>query len=418
MPAISLEQAAAFYGVPLPELHRTSQETRTKCFLSCGRTEETGNRVLAIQEGHPAKQWSCHEYGCSKGGNLIGLCDLMKGGASEEGRPRGTRFKAIAQDLRAMASGVAPPPREDKARAIPLPPTATPTLAVNPPLADSPNERARELVDLHRKFVVEIASMPPAGSAYFRKRPFLSPEVCRSWSVGYLPRDSGGDHSGGTMRGRIVYGYRDRDGRLLTWFGRDPEFEAKKSRWDASGRTEKEPEKFHFVKGFHRGLELFGQDRLEQPEHAKPLHELGLLIVEGPNDAIRLGTLGIPSVALCSNKITREQAERVAALAHQHAGGVVTILLDCDTEGENGMKQALGYLAQLTPVRLGWNSRMHGGRFIGRQPESLTPPEWRDIERFLRSGASRSPIEATEGSDTTLKIKRIEPDACEPWDFL
>jgi len=34
MPRVSLEQATAFYGVPLPELHRTGQETRTRCFLN------------------------------------------------------------------------------------------------------------------------------------------------------------------------------------------------------------------------------------------------------------------------------------------------------------------------------------------------------------------------------------------------
>src|SRR3954454_15102889 len=106
MPRIGLEQAAAFYGVPLPELHRTGQETRTRCFLNCGKTKETGTRVLAIQEHDPAKKWRCHEYGCSKGGNLVSLCDLMKAGESAGGRPRGERFKEIARDLQAMAGGM------------------------------------------------------------------------------------------------------------------------------------------------------------------------------------------------------------------------------------------------------------------------------------------------------------------------
>ena len=61
---------------------------------------------------------------------------------------------------------------------------------------------------------------------------------------------------------------------------------------------------------------------------------------------------------------------------------------DCDPEGENGMKQCLGYLAQLTPVRLAWTSRMYGGRFKNRQPESLQAEEWREIEAFLRTGKS------------------------------
>src|SRR5262245_54728496 len=87
MPRVSLEQAASYSGAPLPELHRLGSETRSRCFLACGRTQETGDRVLAIQEGHPAKQWHCHHYSCGKSGNLVSLCDLMKPGASAGGKP-------------------------------------------------------------------------------------------------------------------------------------------------------------------------------------------------------------------------------------------------------------------------------------------------------------------------------------------
>jgi hypothetical protein len=50
------------------------------------------------------------------------------------------------------------------------------------------------------------------------------------------------------------------------------------------------------------------------------------------------------------------------------------------------MKQCLGYLAQLTPVRLAWTSKMSGGRFTGRQPESLTMDGWQEIEEYPRTG--------------------------------
>src|SRR5581483_11691511 len=99
MPRISMEQAAGFYGVPLPELHRTGQETRTRCFINCGKAKETGNRVLAIQENNPVKKWKCHEYGCGMGGNLLSMCDLMKPGENGAGRPRDRRFMEIAADL-------------------------------------------------------------------------------------------------------------------------------------------------------------------------------------------------------------------------------------------------------------------------------------------------------------------------------
>src|SRR5207253_10271098 len=125
---------------------------------------------------------------------------------------------------------------------------------------------------------------------YVRRRPYLTPEVMASWRVGYLPRDSGGDHAGGTMRGKIVYAYHSAEGKLLTWFGRDPDYEVKHQLWERGDKTGQEPSKFHFVKGFHRGIELFGQERMRGPEVAERLEGLGLPLVEGPNDVIRLAT--------------------------------------------------------------------------------------------------------------------------------
>jgi 5S rRNA maturation endonuclease (ribonuclease M5) len=385
MPQITLEQAAGYYGVVLPELKRIGKETRVACFLVCGKSKETGDRALAIQTGDPSKKWHCHQYGCGKGGNLVSLCDLMKPGPNAGGRPRGERFKEIAADMKAMVEGVA------RAEGVPVQPVPTPQSApepkVNIPLKDSDNERARTLTDLDRKFLVEFGAMSPKASAYFRRRAFLTPEVCRRWRVGYLPRDVGGeDKSGGTMRGKIVYAYLSEGGQVLTWFGRDPEWEEKHQKWENSDRKEREPEKFHFVKGFHRGIELFGQHALSAEGTAEKLQGLGLLLVEGPNDVIRLETLGVPAVALCSNTITRDQAAKAARLARQLAGGVVTVFLDADEEGENGMKQCLGYLAQLVPARLAWTRKMFGGKFQGRQPESLSAPEWQEMEAYLKTG--------------------------------
>lgn len=108
-----------------------------------------------------------------------------------------------------------------------------------------------------------------------------------------------------------------------------------------------------------------------------------MIVVEGPNDVIALDALGVPTVALCSNTITREQAEKTARLAIELAGGIVTLMLDCDAEGEKGVQQVLPLLAELVPVRLAWSSRMYGGRFKGRQPESLRPEEWHAIAAVL-----------------------------------
>lgn len=380
MPLLTVEQVAAYYEVPLPELKRIGDETRARCFLNCGRTQETGDRALAIQEGHPAKQWQCHQYGCAKNGNLVSLCDLLKPGQNMAGRPRGDRFKQIAADLRAIVEGNPIP--ESSRRTAPAPAIAQPPKR-NLPLVESDNERARGLVNLDAKFITDPAIMPPAAASYFRRRPFLSTEVCKKWRVGYLPRDVGGeDKSGGTMRGKIVYSYADEQGNVLTWFGRDPDFEEKHRRWEASDKSDREPEKFHFVKGFYRGLELFGQngrDRLQQPGYREKLKALGLIVVEGSNDVIALDCLGIPAVGLCSNTVTDEQAEKLARWANELADGVVTLMLDCDPEGENGAKQALWKLAQRCRVRLAWSSEMYGGKFKGRQPESLSADEWQMI---------------------------------------
>lgn len=387
MPQITLEDAARYYGVVLPDLHQVGSEIRARCFLQCGKTQETGDRALAIQSAHPARQWHCHQYGCGKGGNLVSLCDLLKAGANGQGRPRGERFKEIARDLQAMAEGDAPvPAAPPDARPAPAAPAAP---KANVPLAASDNERARGLTELDRKFTLDVAQMPPRASAYFRRRPFFSPEVCRAWRMGYLPRSTGEDKAGGTMRGKIVYPYLSETGDVLTWFGRDPDYEDKHKAWENSDRSEREPEKFHFVKGFHRGIELFGQHRIAEPQAQKTFRELGIVLVEGPNDVIRLDTLGVSALGLCSNTITREQADKAARLAREVGNGTVTVFLDCDAEGENGMKQCLGYLSQLIPVRVAWTSRMYGGRFKDRQPESLTLEHWREIEGYLKTGAAQ-----------------------------
>jgi hypothetical protein len=372
LPQVTLEQAAEFYGVSLPEMRRIGDEVRMRCFLACGRTEETGDRALAVQVDNPVKPWACHVYQCKKSGNLIGLCDLMAPGANGGGRPRGPRFKQIAADVAAMARGErhSPPPTAAAAApsaSVPQPAEAKPER--NVPLADSDNERARELVTLDQQFVTDVAAMPPEASAYFRRRPFLTPEVCQKFSLGYLPQSSKS-----LLRGHVVYGYRSPTGELLTWFGRNVRYETQHTEWELSDRSEPEPIKTRFVKGFQRGLELYGEDIVRCEAENEVQEEL--VVVEGPNDAIRLNTLRVSAVALCSNTITREQVERIANLARDLGVSNVTLMLDCDEEGINGTRQVLPLLAERVPVRLAWSSTTAGGKFKGRQPESVTADEW------------------------------------------
>jgi 5S rRNA maturation endonuclease (ribonuclease M5) len=256
---------------------------------------------------------------------------------------------------------------------------------VNVPLAKSDNERARGLVELNHKFVVDPAAMPPAASAYFRRRPFLTCEVCQKWRMGYLPRSAGEDRTGGTMRGMVVYPFLSEAGEVLTWFGRDPSFEEKHQQWEQAGKQGRAPEKFHFVKGFHRGLELFGQhaSRTKEPGYRDVMRNLGLIVVEGPNDVIALDALGVPAVGLCSNVVAKQQAAKLVQFAKLISRGRLTLMLDCDPAGEAGAKDALWQLATHCDVRLAWNGTTHDGRFRGRQPESLSAEEWAVIRASL-----------------------------------
>lgn len=389
MPQISFEQVCQFYGADVGEIAQVDAEIRTRCFLNCGKTEATGNRALKVMTGHPSKLWRCHQYGCGKGGDLVDLCHLIKGGSDAE-KPRGARFKEIVGDMRDMVAGVANASPLVKPRNTPAP---QPTKEVEPPTPNVPlhlsdNERVRSIADLDEKFLTEIAGMTPAASSYLRKRPWLTPDVCKHWRVGYLPSGDKQDRRGGTMRGRIVYGLHNEEGDILTWFGRDPAFEEKHAMWRAGDRSKREPEKVHFVKGFARGQELYGQhlqERLEQtPQMQDVIRDVGLVVVEGANDVMRLDALGVPAVGLMSNTATDLQVQKIAALAHQFAGGHVLIMLDCDEAGDRGAIAMMPKISLTCSLRLAW-SAVDGrcGDFKGQQPESLSADEWGRIREMV-----------------------------------
>ena len=383
---IDWETVWRFYGVDPGEVHRTGKEIRTKCFLNCGKTEETGDRAMAFDTTAP--RWRCHQYGCGKGGNMVSLCGLIKHGPDAL-RPRGSQFIGIRKDLKAMVSGVLEADRPVTVETQPKSEVAEPER--NIPLAESENERARALVNLDEKFLVTPdENMNRHAATYMRQRPYLSPETCREWRCGYLPHDTGGDKSGGTMRGKFVYPILDEQGQVLTWFGRDPQFEEKKRKWAGGGKQGREPQKFHFVKGLHRGLELFGQHRMIGEEVRGRVRDLGVLpVVEGPNDVIALDSIEVPALGLCSNVVTAEQA-RLSAEHARTLGVPVGLMLDNDPEGENGGRHSLSLLAQHGPVQLIWSPSMHGGKFAGRQPESLMPDEWEHIHARLHKRADNA----------------------------
>lgn len=140
-------------------------------------------------------------------------------------------------------------------------------------------------------------------------------------------------------------------------------------------RSGQEPPANHrFPKGFHRGIELFGQhsNRLREPGYRDFIAKHGLTLVEGFNDVINLDNLGIPALGIMSNRMTDAQGEKVAAWAKQMANGRVNIMFDCEPSGVEGAKEALWFFAERQlEVRLLWSPAMHGGKSQGWQPESL-----------------------------------------------
>ncbi len=127
-------------------------------------------------------------------------------------------------------------------------------------------------------------------------------------------------------------------------------------------------------KRFHRGLELFGQQasRLTASGYRESIARHGIIAVEGFNDVIGLDNLGIPAVAIMSNRITEHQIEKVARWAKRLANGKVSLLFDCEQTGDDGAKEAVWHFVERgRDVRLGWSQATHGGKFKGRQPENL-----------------------------------------------
>jgi len=258
----------------------------------------------------------------------------------------------------------------------------------NIPLIESDDAKVRDLATLDEKFIVDVATMPPATASYVRRYPCLSPESMKKWRVGILPMHGGDDKRGFSLRGNVIYPVLSEDGQVLAWIGRDPTYEQKErdfARLTPAERTgATAPMKHRFPKGFHRGLELFGQQAscLKEPGYRESIIRHGIIVVEGFNDVIGLDNLGIPAVAVMSNRMTEMQGDKIAMWAKQLAHGRVTLMFDCEPSGIDGAKEAMWFFAQRQlDVRLAWTPWMHSGRFVGKQPENLIREEWEAIRR-------------------------------------
>ncbi len=379
----SLTEAAAKCGVTL-DTHGSGQEVRLDCSFGC-QGGHCGRREIAVNTENPQKVFMCHAYQCGFRGNLLTLMHGWLTGTRPGGEKlKGDEFHRVKNILAADAMMTT---RTDSSLpTLTTSESSSPVPDRNIPLIESDDAKVRDLATLDEKFIVDVATMPPATASYVRRHPCLSPESMKKWRSGILPLHGGDDKRGFSLRGNVIYPVLSEDGQVLAWIGRDPTYEQKErdfSRLTPAERTgATAPIKHRFPKGFHRGLELFGQQasRLKEPGYRESIARHGIIVVEGFNDVIGLDNLGIPAVAIMSNRITEHQIEKIARWAKQLANRKVSLLFDCEQTGDDGAKEALWLFSERgLDVRLGWSQAMHGGTFNGRQPENLTREEWERV---------------------------------------
>ena len=380
----TLEEAAAECGVALG-VKGTGKEVRIDCPFGCAG-DHPGRKEISINTENPQKVFMCHAYQCGFRGNLLSLMHgWLTGAKPAGGKLKGEEFHRVCQVLVGRTS---PPQRPASVKPVEKDDSPTPQPARNAPLVDSAETRIRELHNIDEKFITDVAAMNPAAAAYLRRHPCLTSESMKKWRCGYLPNDGGGDKRGFSMRGSIVYSVLSVEGKVLTWVARDVRYEEREREWSRLAPAERAgkemPAKHRFPKGFHRGVELFGQQatRLREAGYREQIARYGIIVVEGFNDVIGLDNLGIPAVGIMSNRVTNEQGETIAKWSKQFADGRVTLMFDCEASGVEGAKEALWFFAQRElDARLAWTPAMYGGQFAGRQPETITSEEWQSALR-------------------------------------
>ena len=407
------------YGLQPPQ--NSIGEYRMKCVFNETCSDSQYGNLTVRQD--VAKQIYCHS--CETRGNLLTLIHgLETHQPPSGGRLRGQEFKAAVQKLRqingeattaqpqrtyktpaemkqqrreyesksltdsSQSSGRSPdradsgsgrsPDRASNSPTRTSPESKPPVKFVNTPLIRHDKEAARDIADLYKDLIVDVAQMSPEAAQYVRKRPWMTPELMQKWGVGWIP----GNGRSLFRKGYLVYTHRNERGEIISYSGRDLNFETKWDDWIKSGKPEgKKPGKHRYVSGFHRGLELYGghATRLQEPWVKESLNRYGIVIVEGMNDVMRLDELKVAAVGLGSNKVTAEQLDKLTRFARQLTNNRILLMPDCDEEGEAGFKDLLWKLCEAqVQVRLGWSSRTHASR----QPESITYEEWMPLKKM------------------------------------
>ena len=377
----TLEGAAAKCGVPL-DVKGSGAEVRIDCQFGCSG-DHSGRKEIAINTENPQKIFQCHAYECGFRGNLLTLMHgFLTATKPSGGKLKGDEFQRVKKVLAGTADANIARSATKQPSATAEAGSKTPPIPVNKPLIEASEERVRELHNIDEKLIRDVATMNPIAAGYIRRHPCLSSESMTKWRCGYLPNDGGGDKRGWSLRGSILYPVLSELGKVLAWAGRDVQFEQKEKEYQQLSPAERSgmepPAKHRFPKGFHRGIELFGQQvsRLQEPGYREFISKHGLIIVEGFNDVIGLDNLGIPALGIMSNRMTEPQGEKVIRFARQLGVNRVNLMFDCEPSGVEGAKEALWFFAERQlDVRLVWSPAMYESKYSGRQPESLSRSE-------------------------------------------
>jgi hypothetical protein len=385
----SLNQVLAHYGMPLPD--KNSGEHRMNCVFNKDCAEsQYGN--LTVRLNDPINRIYCHS--CQVRGNLLTLIHgLEHHAAPHGGRLRGDEFKSAVAKLRQIAveepsAAVSSTPTEKVASSKMEIPSPAADATENVPLRKHEKEAARALADLHKDLITDVSQMSPEAAQYVRKRPWMTPELMKKWGIGWIP----GNGRSLFRKSYLVYTHRNERGEIISYSGRDLQFEKKWQKWIRDGKPEgKKPNKHRFVAGFHKGLELYGgfASRLKELHVRESLGKYGIVVVEGMNDVIRMDELGVAAVGLTGNKATGTQIEKLVRFAREAANNRITLLPDCDEEGEAGFKELLWILSEhRAQTTLGISSNVSDGQFRGQQPEDLSASQWQLLSTGLGKGVS------------------------------
>lgn len=248
----SPHQVAGHLGIALPP--KTSGELRIDCLFCEERSSTYGNLVVNLDKPHNPIYAHC----CGVRGNLLMLMyGMVHGRPPSGGKLQGEDFNEMKQLLIEVnqpgSTGVV---RRSNEKEIPKVEEEPPY--INLQMKHAEKEAARDLANLYEDFITDPQAMKPAAGQYVRQRPWLTPEVMERWRIGWIP----GDGRSMFRRDFLVYTQLDEQGDVLSYSGRDLHFDEKQKRWEEADRpADKKPAKHRFVKGYHRGLELYGQHR-------------------------------------------------------------------------------------------------------------------------------------------------------------